>query len=155
MTERRAPSRADAEQLDGADPLAGFRAQFVFGDGDRIYVDGNSLGRLPKAPNRIGSERMREWGDRLVTAWPEWIDLPTRVGDLLATTALGAGPGEVLMADSTTVNLYKLASVALDLRPKGRAVVTDAGDFPTDRYVLEGLAAARGVELRLLDEPGR
>ena len=153
MSEGRAPSRADAEQLDGADPLGGFRARFVFGDGDRIYVDGNSLGRLPKAAIESVSERMREWGDRLVTAWPEWIDLPTLVGDLLAAAALGARPGEVLMADSTTVNLYKLAAAALQLRPDRRVVVADAADFPTDRYVLQGLAAERGLELRLLDEP--
>jgi kynureninase len=143
--------RSAAEALDAADPLASFRARFVYDeDPERIYLDANSLGRLPKQAIEAVAERVREWGARLVTAWPDWIDEPARVGDLLAEAALGAGPGEVLMADSTTVNLYKLAGAALDARPGSGAVVADAADFPTDRYVLAGLAAARGVELRML-----
>jgi kynureninase len=143
--------RARAEELDAADPLAPFRARFVLDDDDRIYLDGNSLGRLPKATIEAVSERVREWGSRLVTAWPDWIEAPSRVGDRLAAACLGACPGEVLLADSTTVNLYKLASCALDARPGRRVIVGDAADFPTDRYVLEGLAAARGGQLVLLD----
>jgi kynureninase len=137
--------RARAEELDRADPLAPFRARFVTGDEPRIYADGNSLGRLPRdTVARVGA-LVRDWGDRLVSGWADWIELPVRVGDLLAQL-LGARSGEVLACDSTTVNLYKLAHAALDLR--AGAIVTDAGNFPTDRYVLEGVAAARGVELR-------
>jgi kynureninase len=118
-------------------------------DGDRIYVDGNSLGRLPReTPARLAA-RVEEWGERLVTAWPDWIDLPLEVGDLLAPI-VGAQPGEVLVADSTTVNLYKLAHAALDVREG--AIVARADDFPTDRYVLQGLAGALGRELRLVDD---
>jgi kynureninase len=140
--------RAYAEALDAADPLAGFRERFAVED-ELIYLDGNSLGRLPHAtPERLAA-RLEEWGTRLVGAWADWIDEPRRVGDLLAASVLGARPGEVLVADSTTVNLYKLASAALDLRPG--AIVVDPEEFPTDRYVLEGLAAACGRELLLVD----
>ena len=96
-----------------------------------------------------------EWGDRLVSGWEEWIDMPTRVGDLLAEGVLGARPGEVIVSDSTTVNLFKLCSAALDayrLSAQG-AVVTDRDNFPTDRYVLEGLAEQRGLTLRMIDRP--
>jgi len=135
--------------LDAADALAAFRDRFVFDDGDRIYVDGNSLGRLPgDTPARLAA-RVDEWGARLVTAWPDWIDLPIEVGDALAPL-VGAGPGEVLVADSTTVNLYKLVHAALDVR--AGAIVARADDFPTDRYVLQGIAAARGRELRLVGD---
>ncbi len=141
--------RADAEALDAADPIAHFRDRFVLGDGDRIYVDGNSLGRLPRETADRLAARVEEWGSRLVTAWPDWIDLPLEVGDVLAPV-VGARPGEVAVADSTTVNLYKLAFAALDVREG--AIVARAGDFPTDRYVLQGLAAQRGRELRLVDD---
>jgi kynureninase len=144
-----AVARAHAEALDAADPLAGFRDRFVLEDGDRIYVDGNSLGRLPRKTAELLAARVEEWGSRLVTAWPDWIDLPLEVGDVLAPL-VGARPGEVLVADSTTVNLYKLAHAALDVREG--AVVARAGDFPTDRYVLQGLAAQRDRELRLVDD---
>ncbi len=141
--------RADAERLDAADPLAAFRERFVIDDPETIYLDGNSLGRLPVATR----ERLRtltgQWGSDLVTGWHEWIDLPERVGDLLATGVLGAKAGEVIACDSTTVNLYKLASAVLDTRPG--AIVTDRANFPTDRYVLEGLARSRRRELRTFD----
>jgi kynureninase len=144
-----AVDRAQAEALDVADPLAPFRERFVLDDGDRIYVDGNSLGRLPRdTPARV-AVRVEEWGRRLVGAWPDWIDLPLEVGDVLAPL-VGAREGELLVADSTTVNLYKLAHAALDGREG--AIVARAGDFPTDRYVLQGLARARGRELRLVDD---
>ena len=142
-------TRAHALELDRADPLAGFRDRFEFGDDDRIYVDGNSLGRLSAIDaRRAMEETVNDWSGRLVTGWHDWIDLPQAVGDLLGQTALGAGRGQVLACDSTTVNLYKLAGAVLAVRPG--AVVADADDFPTDRYVLEGLAAAGGRELRML-----
>ncbi len=141
-------SRADAEALDRGDELAPFRERFVLDDGERIYADGNSLGRLPRATATRLEELVRAWGDRLVSGWHEWIELPARVGDGLGRL-LGAHEGEVLVCDSTTVNLYKLAHAALDLRPG--AIATDAGNFPTDRYVLEGVSARRGVDLRLFE----
>ena len=88
--------------------------------------------------------------------WAEWIDLPTQVGDKIAAAFLGAGPGEVVIGDSTTVNLYRLADAALDARPDRRVIIASAGEFPTDRYVLQGLAEARGLELRLVEpDPDR
>ena len=107
---------------------------------------------MPRAAvDRVAHAVDDEWGVELVRAWEHWIDLPTEVGDLLAEHVLGARPGEVAVSDSTTVNLYKLASAALDARPARRAIVADPDDFPSDRYVLEGLAAQRGLELRWAD----
>lgn len=129
-------TRAEAERLDREDPLARFRERFVI-EGTVIYADGNSLGRLPEETiERLGSV-VDAWGSKLVTAWPEWIDRPLEVGDLLAGAVLGANAGEVLVCDSTTVNLFKLAAAALARKPG--ALVTDTDNFPTDRYVLEGL----------------
>jgi kynureninase len=141
-------SRAAAEAADAGDPLAAYRDRFVHAD-DRIYLDGNSLGRLPVATRERLAVLAAEWGERLVSGWPEWIDAPDRAGDLLAPL-IGAGPGEVLACDSTTVNLFKLVSATLDARGAG-ALVTDRDNFPTDRYVLEGIAAQRRLELRLFD----
>ncbi len=143
--------RAYAEQLDAADPLAGFRVRFAEPDPGLIYLDGNSLGRLPLATAaRLREVVDDEWGGGLIRSWDHWVDLPVRVGDALAEHLLGARPGEVAVSDSTTVNLYKLAAAALDARPGRRVIVTDDDNFPTDRYVLAGLAAARGLEVRLI-----
>jgi kynureninase len=141
-------TRSEAEALDQEDALAPFRERFVLDDGQRIYADGNSLGRLPRQTATRLEELTRAWGDKLVSGWHEWVELPARVGDLLGRL-LGAHDDEVLVCDSTTVNLYKLAHAALDMRPG--AIATDAGNFPTDRYVLEGVAGRRGVELRLFE----
>jgi kynureninase len=143
--------RERAEHLDGSDPLAPFRDRFVIDDPDTIYLDGNSLGRLPLATREWLGAMVDQWGSRLVRGWHDWIDLPERVGDDLARAALGARAGEVIVADSTTVNLFKLASAALDVADGARAIVTDAHNFPTDRYVLEGLARQRGLDLRLFE----
>jgi kynureninase len=147
-----AVSRAAAAALDARDPLAAFRDRFVLDDPERIYLDGNSLGRLPAATRDRLHALVDEWGTRLVSGWPDWIDAPARVGDLLAEHVLGARPGEVIVSDSTTVNLYKLCCAALDAYGH-RVLVTDRDNFPTDRYVLEGLAAARGLRLELVDSP--
>jgi kynureninase len=141
--------RADAERLDAADPLAPFRERFVIDDHETIYLDGNSLGRLPIATRERVKELTAEWGSELVRGWHEWIDLPERTGDLLATGVLGARPGEVIVADSTTVNLFKLAGAVLDTHPGD--IVTDAENFPTDRYVLDGLARLHDRELRVFE----
>jgi kynureninase len=141
--------RAHAERLDAADPLARFRDRFVIDDPDVLYLDGNSLGRLPLATRKRLHAIVDQWGSELVSAWHEWIDIPERAGDLLATEVLGARPGEVIVTDSTTVNLFKLASAVLDTRAGD--VVTDTGNFPTDRYVLDGVARRHGRELRLFE----
>lgn len=143
-------SREAAIARDAADPLASFRARFAaHRDPQLIYLDGNSLGRLPTATvDRLLHVTREQWGDGLVRSWQHWIDVPTRVGDLIGAQLLGAAPGQVVVSDSTTVNLYKLAAAAVDARPDRRVVVTDDDNFPTDRYVLEGLAAQRGLELR-------
>jgi kynureninase len=131
---------SDAAALDRYDPLARFRDEFVHEEGGPLYVDGNSLGRLPMRTEAAIAAVVERWGTDLVRAWHDWIELPTAVGDDLAVYALGARPGEVVATDSVTVNLYKLASAVLAARPGRRAVVTDVDNFPTDRYVLEGVA---------------
>jgi kynureninase len=142
---------ATARALDADDSLARYRDQFVIDDPDLVYFDGNSLGRLPVATReRLVEVVAREWGGSLIRGWNTWIELSRQAGDVLATGVLGVSPGEVTLSDSTSVNLYKLAVAALDARPGRRVIVTDDDNFPTDRYVLEGLAAARGLELRVV-----
>ena len=141
-----------AAVLDRADPLAAFRERFVFAD-DRIYLDGNSLGRLPRRTQRRLAEVIStEWGERLITSWEQgWIELPVAIGDELGAGVLGAAPGQIALGDSTTVCFYKLAAAALDAQPGRREIVTDVHNFPTDRYVLQGLAQARGLTIRWLE----
>jgi len=148
--------RAYAEQLDAADPLAWVRDRFAWpagGDPARplIYLDGNSLGPLPRATAaRIAEVVAAEWGDGLVRSWDRWVELPREAGDLIGTHLIGAAPGQVLVGDTTTVNLFKLVNAALDAMPGRRVLVTDDDNFPTDRYVLQGIAAQRGCELRMI-----
>ncbi|MDN3357159.1 kynureninase [Actinomadura sp. DC4] len=144
-------SRAYAALLDAEDPIASLRDAFVNDDPELIYLDGNSLGRLPKATTeRVARVVREEWGADLIRSWDHWVDLPARAGDLIGEALLGAAAGQVAVSDSTTVNLYKLAVAALDARPDRTVIVTDDDNFPTDRYVLEGLAAQRGLELRVV-----
>jgi kynureninase len=145
-----AVTREDAAALDARDRLAAFREKFVIADEHKLYLDGNSLGRLPKATRERLHTVIDQWGSDLVSGWPEWIEAPRSTGDALAEV-LGASPGEVLVADSTTVNLYKLVNALLDADPSLRTLVTDADNFPTDRYVLEGIARARGLELKIFE----
>lgn len=145
------PERSAAAALDAADPLAGFRDRFARPDRSLIYLDGNSLGMLPLATaDRISQVVSSEWAHGLIGSWDHWISLPFQAGDTLGRQLLGAAPGQVLVADSTTVNLYKLACAALAARPGRRVIVTDDDNFPTDRYVLAGVAAAHGAELRMI-----
>ncbi|MBM7084772.1 kynureninase [Micromonospora humidisoli] len=142
-------SRHVAQERDATDPLAGLRDRFVVDD--LLYLDGNSLGRLPAATGDHLADLVRDgWGTELVRSWPTWIEWPRRIGDRIAAHALGARDGEVIVSDSTSVNLYKLAAAALDARPGRGTILADAEEFPTDRYLLEGLAAQRGLALRLL-----
>jgi kynureninase len=140
-----------AQALDTADQLASFRDRFVQQDRDLIYLDGNSLGPLPvRTQARIAEVVDQDWGVGLVRSWDKWIGLPREAGDMVAEHLVGAAAGQVLVCDSVTVNLYKLACAALDARPDRDVIVTDDDNFPTDRYVLEGIAAQRGSELRLI-----
>ena len=144
---------ARARALDAADPLASFRARFAIPDPSLAYLDGNSLGRPPIAAiEAVERVARKAWPRDLVRGWDTWLEMPLRVGDLLAASILGAREGEVVVTDSTTVNLYRVASATLDSRPGRRAVAIARSEFPTDRYVVEGLAAARGLEVRWLGE---
>ncbi|MDR2988088.1 MAG: kynureninase [Nocardiopsaceae bacterium] len=144
-------SRTYAEQLDLADPLARFRDRFMWADDGPIYLDGNSLGALPlDTQARIAEVVGSEWGQGLVRSWGTWVGLPREVGDLVGEHLIGAAPGQVLVSDSTTVNLFKLVNAALDAQPGRTVLITDDDNFPTDRYVLQGIAAQRGCELRMI-----
>jgi kynureninase len=134
--------------------VARFRDRFLLPEGI-VYLDGNSLGALPKAtPARLAEVIEAQWGQGLITSWNKhgWIDLPRRVGDKIARL-VGAAPGEVMVADSTSINLFKLLAAALQLRPERRVLLSERGNFPTDLYVAEGLAAllARGHILKLVE----
>jgi kynureninase len=140
-------SRDAGAELDARDPLSEFRERFVI-DPSVVYLDGNSLGCLPRATVARLERVVAQWGERGVRGWDEgWLELPVEVGDRLGAAALGAAPGQTVIGDSTTVCFYKLVSAALDARPGRTQIVTDLDNFPTDRYVLEGLARARGLEL--------
>jgi kynureninase len=140
-----------AQALDSADQLASFRDRFVHQDRDLIYLDGNSLGALPfRTQARIAEVVDQDWGVGLVRSWDKWIEQPRHAGEMVAEHLVGAAPGQVLVCDSVTVNLYKLASAALGAQPGRDVIITDDDNFPTDRYVLEGVAAQRGYELRLI-----
>ncbi|MCZ6739348.1 MAG: kynureninase, partial [Actinobacteria bacterium] len=127
--------------LDASDPLRNHRDLYVHSDDDLIYMDGNSLGRLPKAAiESIEAVTHHQWGDRLIRSWNEsWWELQLEIGDLLAPL-LGASPGEVIISDSTSVNLYKLALSVVNAVPQRSKIVTDDLNFPTDLYILEGIA---------------
>ena len=143
---------ADAEALDAVDSLAGYRDRFVQPEGV-IYLDGNSLGCLPKATIAAGADVMeRAWGQRLIRSWNEgWIDAPQRVGAMIAPL-IGADADEIIAADSTSVNLYKLIVAALRLDPARTVVVSEAGNFPTDLHVAEGaVASVAGARLEVVE----
>ncbi len=145
--------RASALDRDASDPLRAFRDRFVFADDGVIYLDGNSLGRLPReTPTRVAELIEQNWGERLIRAWTEgWLELPLEIGDRIGEALLGAAKGQVAIADSTTVCFYKLASAALQARPDRTEIVTDRDNFPTDRYVLESLAARNGMRIRWVE----
>jgi kynureninase len=144
-------SRAACEALDAADPLAFARARFTLPDGI-IYLDGNSLGALPAdAPARLAEVTSREWGEGLIRSWNDaaWINLPVTLGAAIAPL-LGAAPDTVIACDSVSVNLFKLAGAALALRPDRRTILIEADDFPTDAYVMAGLARLTGARLEVV-----
>ncbi|GAA1534259.1 kynureninase [Nocardioides humi] len=143
----------DAAALDARDPLADLRDRFVGADGPIVYLDGNSLGR----PLRATAERVRafveeEWGGRLIRGWDErWFELPLTLGDRLGRVVLGAAPGQTAVGDSTTVLLYKMVRAAVAARPGRSEIVVDRDNFPTDRYVVEGVAAECGLSVRWIE----
>lgn len=141
---------SSAADLDAADPLASFASRFVPADGVVAYLDGNSLGRpVAATASRMASFVAHDWGTRLIRSWDEgWMQHPYALGDRIAALTLGAAPGQTLVGDSTTVLLYKLARAAVDARPGRDEIVLDADNFPTDRFVLEGIAAERSLTLR-------
>jgi kynureninase len=146
-------TRTAAEALDAADELAPFRDRFVgtedAGPDREIYLDGNSLGRMPKdTPAALARVVEQEWARGLVGSWASWIGEATRVGDVLAAGVLGARPGEVLVGDSTSVNLYKLLVAGATARPGRDVLVSCADDFPTDRYIVAGVARDRRMTVR-------
>jgi kynureninase len=139
----------EARSLDSADPLAFARKRFRLPSGI-VYLDGNSLGALPAAAaDRIGETVEAQWGADLIASWTkhDWIDSPARVAAKLAAI-VGAAPNELVIADSTSVSLFKLLAAAVRARPGRRTIVTDERNFPTDGYVAQGLAGMLGLELR-------
>ena len=146
-----------ARQLDAADPLARFRGRFVAVDDTSVaaYLDGNSLGRpLTVTGERLAAFVAGPWGRGLIRSWDEaWMAEPVTVGDRLGDVVLGAAPGQVTVADSTTVVLYKLIRAAVAARPGRDEIVIDRGNFPTDRFVVDGIAAECGLTVRSLSAP--
>jgi kynureninase len=144
--------REYALELDRNDPLAHFRSRFVITDPDMCYLDGNSLGRLPHSTVIAINEYMtQEWGREVVTGWSHWVDEAQPTGDLIGRSALGAGPGQMLTCDTTSVNFYQLAVAAINARPGRKTIITDAANFPTDRYILDGIAKQLGLNLVIID----
>ncbi|NUR91574.1 MAG: kynureninase, partial [Nonomuraea sp.] len=147
------PTLDDARRLDREDPLAGLRERFAPTRPGRVYLDGHSLGRTPAAALTTAARVVgEEWAHDLIGSWFErWMALQHDLGDRLGEHFLGAAPGQVVVTDSTSVNLYKLAGAAVGARPGRDVIVCDRGNFPTDRYLLEGLATEHALELRLVD----
>ena len=144
--------RQYALDLDKNDPLAQFKSKFVISDPAMCYLDGNSLGRLPHATVvAVNDFLTQEWGQEVVTGWSHWVDEAQPVGDLIGESTLGAAKGQVLACDTTSVNFYQLCMAAIKARPGRKTIITDTANFPTDRYILEGIAKQFGMNLVLID----
>lgn len=141
-------TRQFARQLDELDPLAPCRDEFLIPDDSLVYLDGNSLGRTPRAAvARVRAVMESEWAGDLIRSWEHWLDLPRRVGDRMVDI-IGSRPGEVAVHDNTTLNLYQGVHIALGLRPDRRVLAVADDEFPTDRYVVDGIARDRGLSVR-------
>lgn len=141
-------TRDDALALDAADPLAHFRDRFHIPDARVVYLDGNSLGMPPKRTlDRLTEVYEHDWATGLIRSWDHWVDLPQRVGDVLAPL-IGVGPGEVVLHDNTTLNVFQLVHAAIGLRPDRHVIAISEDDFPTDRYVVDGIAHSLGYSVR-------
>jgi kynureninase len=144
--------REYALALDAQDPLASFRSRFLITDPDLCYLDGNSLGRLPhETVKAVNDFLTNEWGREVVTGWAHWIDEAQVAGDLLGRSVLGAAAGQVLVCDTTSVNFYQLCLAAINSRPGRKTIITDLANFPTDRYILDGIAKQLGLNLVIID----
>jgi kynureninase len=150
-----APASVSAATLDAADPLASYRERFLHSDNQQIlaYLDGNSLGRpLAATGGRMKEFIEGEWGTRLIRSWDEsWMQEPVRLGNRLGEVVLGAAPGQTVAADSTSVMLYKLLRAALSGRPGRDEIVIDRENFPSDRFLVEGIAAELDVRIRWIE----
>ena len=147
--------RATAERLEADDVLAKYKSQFIITNPELCYLDGNSLGRLPRATVTAVTEFIvREWGHELVDGWSHWIDEAQPTGDLLGRATLGAAAGQVLVCDTTSVNFYQLCVAAIKARPGRKTVIIDAANFPTDRFILAGIAEQFGLNLITLNNDG-
>ena len=148
-------SRSTAELLDQADELSSFRKEFYIKDQSLCYLDGNSLGRLPLATiDRVSKFLTEEWGSELVDGWSHWIDEAQPAGDLLGRATLGAASGQVLVCDTTSVNFYQLCVAAINANPDRKTIIVDSSNFPTDRYVIQGIADQFNLKLITLDTDG-
>jgi len=144
--------RQYALDLDSKDPLAKYKSEFVVEDPTLCYLDGNSLGRLPKRTiTAVNDFLQKEWGPELVSGWSHWVDEAQPTGDLLGKSALGAAIGQVLVCDTTSINFYQLCLAAIRSKPDRKTIITDAANFPTDRYILEGIAQQLGLKLVIID----
>ena len=147
----------EAAALDAADPLGALRSEFIGSESPLVYFDGNSLGRpLRRSAERLGEFVHEQWGGRLIRGWDEsWMQLPFEIGDVLGRSVIGAAPGQTVIGDSTTVLLYKLIRAAFDAQrtadPARVEIVVDTDNFPTDRYLVEGIAAERGGRVRWIE----
>ena len=140
--------REYALELDRNDPLAKFRDEFINNTPEICYLDGNSLGRLPKKTvTAINNFLLEEWATEVVEGWSHWIDEAQPTGNLIGRAALGAAEGQVLACDTTSVNFYQLIGAALRARPDRKTIIVDAANFPTDRYILQGYADSLGLKL--------
>ena len=148
-------SRSTAELLDQADELSSFRKEFYIKDQSLCYLDGNSLGRLPLATiDRVSKFLTEEWGSEIVDGWSHWIDEAQPAGDLLGRATLGAAAGQVLVCDTTSVNFYQLCVAAINANPDRKTIIVDSSNFPTDRYVIQGIADQFNLKLITLDTDG-
>ena len=147
--------RETALALDKADELASFRNEFFIKDENLCYLDGNSLGRLPKKTiESVNHFLTEEWGTELVDGWSHWIDEAQPAGDLLGGATLGAAAGQVLVCDTTSVNLYQLCVAAIKARPGRKTIIVDSANFPTDRFIVQGIAEQFRLNLITLDTDG-
>jgi kynureninase len=142
-----------AARLDADDPLGAYADEFEPAPGVVAYLDGNSLGRPVRGtPERLARFASDDWGTRLIRSWDEgWMQLPLDLGDRIGRVALGAAAGQAVVADSTTVLLYKLVAAAVAEAPAGGSILIERGNFPTDRFIVDGLAAAHGLTVEWLD----
>jgi kynureninase len=147
--------RSYAEALDASDPLAKYKSQFQISDPELCYLDGNSLGRLPLAAiSGVNHFLTNEWGRELVDGWSHWIDESQAAGNLLGRSVLGAAEGQTLVQDTTSVNFYQMCLAAIKARPGRKTIIIDASNFPTDRYILAGIAKDFGLNLVTLNNDG-